>query len=178
VSQAAGTLLAALTLLSAGLWGDLPPLRAMRVRAGVVLTAATGGLGLAWLLAAHAPALTGWWVDLAAVLGVGCSVVAGGPVTTSLLRLADPGRPAGVPGPADPRVLRGGAWIGALERLAVTGAVLGGWPEAIALVLVLKGLGRYPELRAPAAAERFILGTLASVLWAVGTAGAATALIR
>jgi hypothetical protein len=32
-------------------------------------------------------------------------------------------------------------------------------------------LGRFSELRAPAAAERFILGTLASALWAVACVG-------
>ena len=40
-------------------------------------------------------------------------------------------------------------------------------------MLALKGLGRYPELRAaeaasaPAPAERFIIGTFVSVLWAL-----------
>ena len=45
------------------------------------------------------------------------------------------------------------------------------WPEAIAIVLAVKGLGRYPELREPGAAEQFIIGTLASVLWAAAVAG-------
>ena len=46
-------------------------------------------------------------------------------------------------------------------------------PEAIALVVAIKGLGRYPEIqamKAPGAAERFIVGTLASILWAAGCA--------
>ena len=55
-----------------------------------------------------------------------------------------------------------------LERAAVAGTLLAGWPEGLAVVLAVKGLGRYAELRAPAAAERFIVGTLASALWAVG----------
>lgn len=76
------------------------------------------------------------------------------------------------PGPAVPGVLRGGAWIGMLERLAITGSVLAGFPEAVAVVLAVKGLGRYPELREAhpdrrsPAAERFIIGTLASYTWA------------
>jgi hypothetical protein len=44
-------------------------------------------------------------------------------------------------------------------------------------VLAVKGLGRYPELRAahrPGLAERFIIGTLVSVLWAALCAYAAT----
>lgn len=68
-------------------------------------------------------------------------------------------------------VLRGGAWIGMLERAAITGSVLAGFPEGIAVVLAIKGLGRYPELREARpdhrspAAERFIIGTLVSFLW-------------
>jgi len=71
-----------------------------------------------------------------------------------------------------PGLLQGGLWIGVLERLAITGAILAGRPEAIAVVIAIKGLGRYPELRggsgeqASKAAERFIVGTLASFIWA------------
>ncbi len=71
------------------------------------------------------------------------------------------------------QVLRGGAWIGALERVAVFASLAGRWPEGIAVALALKGLGRYPELRADdraGAAERFIIGTMVSLLWAVGCA--------
>ena len=76
-------------------------------------------------------------------------------------------------------VLRGGAWIGYLERAAVTGTLLAGFPEGLALVLAIKGVGRYPELRDAGgkgnadAPEEFIIGTLASLLWATATAGAA-----
>jgi hypothetical protein len=65
--------------------------------------------------------------------------------------------------------LRGGTWIGLLERLATTGALLYGEPTAIAVVVAVKGLGRYPELREhPAASERFVIGSLASLTWAAG----------
>lgn len=92
-------------------------------------------------------------------------------------------------------VLRGGLVIGLLERLATAGCVLLGQPEGIAVVVAVKGLGRYPELRgsastssastsgaanAPSASgepsvaalgaavsERFIIGTLTSLIWAV-----------
>lgn len=102
----------------------------------------------------------------------------GGPLTVAVLRFAsaharprlpEPGRP-------DPRpvedILRGGAWIGVLERLAVTVALIAGWPEGLAVVLAVKGLARYPELRAPGAgaSERFIIGTFTSVLWATACA--------
>ena len=78
----------------------------------------------------------------------------------------------------DPRHRRGGLWIGALERGAVVGSFLTGIPEGVALVLVVKGFGRYPELQHPPAAERFIIGSLASVLWAAGCAGAVFAITR
>jgi hypothetical protein len=58
-----------------------------------------------------------------------------------------------------------------MERLAVLGSLLVGSVEGVAIVLAVKGLGRYPDLRGPGAAERFIIGTFASVLWACGCAG-------
>ncbi len=73
-------------------------------------------------------------------------------------------------------VLRGGTWIGVLERIAITGALLAGEPSLIAAVVAIKGLGRWADLQAkPDAAERFIIGTLASyvVAGAVGFAGRA-----
>ena len=90
--------------------------------------------------------------------------------------------PAGPPasdvpaaGPALPtqRILRGGAIIGVLERLGVCLAILTGQPVAIAYIVAIKGLGRFAELKeTPVAAERFIIGTLTSMLWAAGTAAA------
>lgn len=110
------------------------------------------------------------WVDAAVVAGVlVVSVLLGRLVTAMVLRRvesAPPGR----------GVLRGGAWIGMLERAAITGTVLAGFPEGIAVVLAIKGLGRYPELREShpdkrsPAAERFIIGTLISYTWAGASA--------
>ncbi|WP_228387820.1 hypothetical protein [Nocardioides sp. dk884] len=80
-------------------------------------------------------------------------------------------------------VLRGGTWIGVLERAAVYASLVAGWPEGIAVVLAVKAFGRYPELRAAedgvrtGAAERFIIGTFASVLWA-GACAAVVVLVR
>jgi hypothetical protein len=116
----------------------------------------------------------------------------GGPVTATVLHLADRedgrGR-AGVEAAAS--VLRGGAWIGGFERTGVFAALVSGWPEGIAVVLGLKGLGRYSELKSdspsgaadPAptlqggVAERFIIGTFCSVLWAVACAGVVAGLL-
>lgn len=63
-------------------------------------------------------------------------------------------------------VLRGGATIGYLERLAVLGCVVTGQLEGIALLVAIKGLGRFSELDSPEARERFIIGTLVSLIWA------------
>lgn len=103
------------------------------------------------------------------------AVVGGGPLVTVVFDLVD--RPGTAPGDTLQRagdVLRGGAWIGAFERLATFAAVVSGWPEGLAIVLAVKGLARYPELRAQArsgVAERFIIGTFASVLWSLACAG-------
>ena len=71
--------------------------------------------------------------------------------------------------PAPPRqeeILRGGATIGYLERLAAALGIVAGFPSVIAVLVALKGIGRFTELATPAARERFIVGTLASLLWA------------
>ncbi len=102
------------------------------------------------------------------------AIVGGGAVTTAVFSLVDAGHAeASASVSAAGEILRGGAWIGALERAAVFILLLQGWPEGLALVLALKGLGRYPELRArmdSGVAERFIIGTFTSVLWAVACA--------
>lgn len=67
--------------------------------------------------------------------------------------------------------LRGGLTIGVLERVAVATSVLTGWPEGIAVVLAVKGLARYPEVRDAHASEYFIIGTFTSVLWALAAGG-------
>lgn len=74
---------------------------------------------------------------------------------------------------ADPDLLPGGEWIGYLERLAVFATLTAGWKEGLALILAIKGLARYPELTLTDSrvAEKFIIGTLASVLFAAGCAG-------
>lgn len=88
--------------------------------------------------------------------------------------------PAPVPAAAvGTRILRGGAIIGVLERLAVALAILAGQPVAIAYVVAIKGLGRFAELKeTPVAAERFIIGTLTSMLWAAGIAALARILLQ
>jgi hypothetical protein len=125
--------------------------------------------GLAW---AAGPASEGL-AEAAALAAVLAAVAGGGPVATAVLRAADPSAVGISGGPQDPAILRGGAWIGVLERAAVAATLLAGSGEGLVVVLAVKGLGRYAELRAPAAAERFIVGTLASALWAAACVGVA-----
>jgi hypothetical protein len=136
----------------------------------------------------QAPVDARWAVTLAVGLGGALAVAGGGPLTALVFDLVDRREP-----PTEPmghslewagRVLRGGAWIGAFERVAIFATLVAGWPEGLALVLALKGLGRYPELRAAedgvrtGAAERFIIGTFTSVLWACACAGVVALLLR
>lgn len=135
------------------------------------------------VVAMLAVSVVGGWVLTSGVLRLaGRSSDAGTPETAAAAAVAQPAGEGGAgavasDGPDGERaraVLRGGTWIGVLERLAVTGTVLAGENSGVALVVAIKGLGRYPELRDnPGASERFVIGTLASLLWAslVGFAG-------
>jgi hypothetical protein len=116
------------------------------------------------------------------------SVLGGSPVTATVLWLVDRGSSRADTMERAGEVLRGGAWIGVFERAAVFAALASGWPEGLAVVLALKGLGRYSELRGTpgeptsagpsgGVAERFIIGTFASVLWACACAGTYLALV-
>lgn len=73
--------------------------------------------------------------------------------------------------------LPGGRWVGMLERLAVYACIVAGFPAGIAMVLAVKGLGRYAELAMSEPESRkgelFIIGSFASLLWAGLWAGAA-----
>lgn len=142
----------------------------------LLLLVVTTGLAVSLHLAGDAVDTDAEQVALVAALGL-LAVSGGGPLTAAVFRLVDgPGAPASGSVRRAAEVLRGGAWIGALERVAVFAALLSGWPEGLALTLALKGLGRYPELRheeRPGIAERFLIGTFVSVLWACACAGAA-----
>jgi hypothetical protein len=125
------------------------------------------------------PEVSALWSLLAigfAVLGV----VGGSPLTVLVLRraapdVAEPGVHGGIlvnekgevpPKSATREVLRGGTTIGYLERVAIVGAAAVGRVEVIAVIVAIKGLGRFSELDSAAARERFIIGTLVSMIWA------------
>jgi hypothetical protein len=111
-------------------------------------------------------------------LGVAVIGVAGGSsIVVLILRAASatavPGAHGGIlvgdtgsTPPARREILRGGATIGYLERAAVIGCILAGQPGGVAVLVAIKGLGRFSELENELARERFLIGTLASLLWA------------
>lgn len=163
---------------------------AFRLHKRIFTIISAGALAAALFIAA-APAPkgdTGLEV-LLGMLALALAVVGGGPVAVLTLQLAtrgsvSPGNHGGIlvesgtaandteSGRAETRplpvheVLRGGLTIGILERLAVAGSILAGFPEAIAVVVAIKGVGRFTELAASEARERFIIGTFASLIWA------------
>lgn len=64
-----------------------------------------------------------------------------------------------------------GRYIGLLERLLIViGLVMGTW-ELIIAVVALKTVARYNDLDDQATAEYFLIGSLASILWALIIAG-------
>ncbi|WP_348786941.1 hypothetical protein [Leifsonia sp. NPDC080035] len=120
---------------------------------------------------------------LIGIVALTLSVLGGGPAAQLVLALAT--RSTTVPGShggivvhdrvsgveATREVLRGGTTIGYLERFATTGAIMAGFPEALGVLIAIKGVGRFTELEAAEARERFIIGTLVSIVWACVCAG-------
>lgn len=169
---------AGLTLASVWVW--LPasgragkPLRARTcVLIGTVIVLGLG-TGVVALIGTLTTPVTGRWVWLAVTVAAAAAVLTGGAMTSSILSLADASsRPAAHR--VQHTILRGGAWIGSLERLGMLVSLLARWPEGIAVILAVKSLARYPELKigmSSGVAERFIIGTFASLGWAAACAG-------
>lgn len=152
---------------------------------GLVVGGLLGPLALAGLLGLAAAPLAGVPLVVAVAALLVAAAAGGSPMATGVLRLADPAaaraaegidlqtsslttsRPTG-PGAtmSAPGLLRGGSTLGLLERVATFGTLAVGSPEGIAVVLAVKGLGRFGELKTPSAPERFMIGTFTSVLWA------------
>jgi hypothetical protein len=126
------------------------------------------------ILPVEVPVLYGLIIALPSTV---LAVVGGNPVVRRILAFATHGtvregiaggilvQGARSDGPPQ-EILRGGTTIGYLERLAVVLSIIAGFPEAVAVLVALKGIGRFSELATPAARERFIVGTLASLVWA------------
>ena len=136
------------------------------------------------------------WIlaTLVVLLALAASAGLGSPLASLVLRSARVPEPPTVDVTGDARtpvvqrrensephvreVLRGGMWIGILERVGLTAAILAGRFELAAVVVAIKALGRYPEIREnPAVSERFIIGTLTSLLVAAACGAAGLALL-
>jgi hypothetical protein len=185
VVVAVGVLVAALSLDRRRYWLVVVP-------ALVVI----GGIALALLSPSTTDAA---WQSLALGVGFGLiGVLGGSPVVGLVLRFAQGSVPLGDHGgivvdddddardgkrgdrkrggkgaSGEREILRGGATIGYLERLALIGAIAVGQPTALAIIVAIKGLGRFSELDGSEARERFIIGTLTSLAWAGACATAA-----
>jgi hypothetical protein len=110
------------------------------------------------------------WIVALSIAVVTLAVVSGGPLVTWVLTLSDRASMASTSS-SESEILRGGATIGYLERIAVVGAVGLGQVAIVAAVIAIKGLGRFTELDTSEARERFIIGTLVSLLWSGLAAG-------
>jgi hypothetical protein len=162
----------------------------LRPRAAFLWFAA-GTLAVALMAAATISEPSGLSLaPLVTILGFTVAVFGGSPAATTALNLAmggtvAPGIHGGIivterPSPAEQRqgivtgarreVLRGGLTIGVLERIATAGTIIAGFPEGLAIVVAVKGVGRFTELESPEARERFIIGTFASLIWACAAA--------
>lgn len=95
------------------------------------------------------------WTDL--LVAIAAAIIAaliGWPLVPLLLRLthAGPGSKPERTGAEDVEVLRGGLWIGIVERALIAGAIVLGRPELMAVVIAVKGLGRFAEIKSSAVA--------------------------
>ena len=160
-----------------------------RATASVIALAVAGGTALAArgidrasVVGPGAGGLLGLGEAAAGLLVVVVAALGGGPITELVLERSGRRRttPDATLAEAIARageVLRGGATIGVLERVATALSLLTGFPEGLAVVVAVKALGRYPELRSPGVSERFIIGTLTSLLWAAACAGVGALLL-
>lgn len=186
-TQALVTLIAVIVLFVALCAALILVVISLRRPRGSVLIAAAAIVVLALvalsILPARLPVLA---AAPLAVLGTALAIVGGNPFTRWVLAVANGGRTAEGPrggilvemmsgrdsgAVLEEEILRGGTTIGYLERACAALGILAGFAGAVAVVVALKGVGRFTELATPAARERFIVGTMASLLWACAVAG-------
>ncbi|GAA3559914.1 hypothetical protein GCM10022197_14250 [Microlunatus spumicola] len=159
-------------------WRGLPA-GATRARLVVALVGAVLGTGAVALFGAFGDGASG----PLAWSAVGAGVLAAGALGLVVVRcvLALAAGSVSTPSRVRATVLRGGAWIGVLERLALLGTLLAGFPAGLVAVVAVKAFARYPELKtaqATGAIERFIIGTFASLGWAALCTGVVEVLLR
>lgn len=155
---------------------------AWRTSSRTLVISSAGALALALLIAAVPTGDPGFAVTaLISVCAIVTAVAGGGPAAALVLASTTrdsvrDGAHGGIilrHGSSDAEVLRGGTTIGLLERLAVVGTLIAGFPEGLAVVVAIKGVGRFSELDSSETRERFIIGSLVSLIWAVSAAGVA-----
>ena len=129
------------------------------------------------------PAPTHLALVLCGLAAAALGVIGGNPITVAVLEFADNrsggektalGSNGGIlqrvehegGRPEQREVLRGGITIGYLERIVVIAAIATAHWEIVAVLVAIKGLGRFGELDSPQTRERFIIGTLVSMVWA------------
>ncbi|WP_150460568.1 hypothetical protein [Nesterenkonia ebinurensis] len=137
----------------------------------------SGLLSLAANTHAEPTEASGWggvsWDSPVTVLAAGLALfltVSSNGLVRAALRQEGPGEHPTVPGPQ----LKGGRWIGPLERITLTGLlVTGAYPVAAALIAA-KGIVRFPELQADQEhgnkAEYFLVGSFVS--WTIAAVAA------
>lgn len=108
---------------------------------------------------------------IAAYLGFILLLTWGGNHAVRLILHAS-GKPAPPPqdepdAPPPRKPLPGGRYIGVLERLLIMLGVAASSVHVILAVIALKSVARYKELDKRAFAEYFLIGSMASFLWAV-----------
>lgn len=161
---------------------------ALRFQRRWMVYLSASALGIALIIAnvptRPAPSLV---TALLTIAVLGLAVLGGGPAAMLVLAMASRGSVAigshggivlaspDAPSTARREVLRGGTTIGFLERLATAGAIVAGFPAALAVIVAVKGVGRFTELDAAESRERFIIGTLVSLTWACACAAIAHA---
>ncbi len=153
--------------------------QAQRKSSLALTVGSTGAVLLAALLLALPVArVSTWGAVVLTVIGLAVATAGGAPFVQAVFRLATKTTREGDHGgilvrakaaaDAESReVLRGGIAIGYLERFAIAAVVVFGYPEGIAIVVAVKGVGRFSELDDSEARERFIIGTFASLIWGV-----------
>ena len=166
-----------LAVASIGLWAPVPRgTRPLVTRTPVLVGVLAAELVLTGVVAgcsAQSGPLDAPWSWAAVAVGAAAAVLSGGAVVLSIFGLADASTRSGTTR-VQRTILRGGAWIGAMERLAMLATILAGWPEGILGIVTIKAFARYPELKTgqgSGATERFIIGTFASLGWAAVCAG-------
>lgn len=187
--------LVTIALLAAAVAGVLATLLGSSYRGLVVAAVPVVLVAVAALIALAAPSAQGAGLASVRIAAVVAAMAGGSSLVTAAFTVAHAGGsradelPNSDSSPSDtaeaaPRYdteadaaspLRGGRAIGVLERAAIAVCIMANFPAGLAVIVAVKGLARYPELRNPDAAEQFIIGTFVSVLWACACAGVAVA---